>query len=560
MSYNKNLFRHLVNIQLDDHLKFVINNQKNGGWAEEIKQSEETAPSPLVTAQMIIGLIPFTEINEYVYLQNKIKDSIRVAIKFLINKFYQNGWSDHSATNAIIDATGAALTASISAIKLIKDDLPLLKQIVSKGIEFVVNQQNKDGGWSIAKGGISKIQYTYWALKSIISYENADLFKKVVDTSISIELGTRWIVKNFEENRNAGFSLTIDSNIGAISTAFGIEILEDLKKNYDKSKVRNFYEENQLTHGKWAQETDQTTLSHFPRRVYVFNDYPRILECFAYLDVSFDSRLFQTVLLNIKGLEIDLGGFNHKADDQYPIGWFTAQVLKMTNTLIDKFINNQQKYEQQEIDILNTKKHFSKMVLMIGRYQPPHIGHYHGFKAIIFGDEDEFYLPLDSGRELVNIDKVYLGIARMELNKNNPFSVGEIRDIWRQVIDNDHYLKKMNKIIEIVSCPSEQDTTNVVRAIDELTSNRDTVIVVSGNNRIIEQCKQNKIKHYKFKRKDTELRGTKIRDLISKIDLDNIDKKDDLIESLKLKLHPVSFDFMLRTGLMKKAKDIINAI
>jgi len=346
-----------------------------------------------------------------------------------------------------------------------------------------------------------------------------------------------------------------------IATTYGIEIFEDLNIEYNKLKVQDYYDKDQITHGRWAAETDQTTLPKVPRRVYVFNDLPRILECFAYLDIDFDSQLFAYVASNIKSLEIDEGGFKHKPDDKFPIGWFTAQVLKMLSTLIKRLDIDIKKYEKKDRISLITKKHsFSKAALMIGRFQPPHIGHYMGLRAILYGDDKEFYLPMVACKEIINIDKVFLGIARNEISKENPFTIGEVREIWRQVIDNDSSLNKMSKIIEIVSCPSRRDSTNIVDAIYELTYNRDSIIVISGNERVIEQCSKNNIKHFKFKRQYNDLSGTIIRDIISQIDFDNFDEKHDLFESLRTKLHHTALEIMLRDGLLKKSNRIINAV
>ena len=163
-------------------------------------------------------------------------------------------------------------------------------------------------------------------------------------------------------------------------------------------------------------------------------------------------------------------------------------------------------------------------------------------------------------RQLIDIDKVFLGITRYGITKENPFSVGEVREIWRQIIDNDRELKKKSSIIEIVTCPARRDLTNVVDAIYELTYRRDSIIVVSGNNRIIEQCVVNGITAHQFRRRTKELRGAEIRQLISQIDFEDLYKSQNLLEALKTKLHPVAFEIMMRDGIFKRSQSYINAV
>ena len=197
---------------------------------------------------------------------------------------------------------------------------------------------------------------------------------------------------------------------------------------------------------------------------------------------------------------------------------------------------------------------------MIGRYRPPHKGHYHGLRAILYGDENEFLLPLDTYKELLNIDKVFIGIARYDISKDNPFSVGQVREIWRQIIDEDTDLKRRSNDIEIVSCPSSRTSTNVLNAIHELTYNTKSIIVISGNDRIIAQCNENNIQNYQFKRLNHRIKGEEIRNIISKADFDNFDENDELIQNLINLLHPTAFETMRRDSLFQCAQNIINAI
>lgn len=562
MRDKKELFEKSVSIEEEKHLNFVIAHQQNGGWGEEIERSQNRVPSPVVTSQMIIGLLPYIGIESFNHLSKQIVRSIELGLQYLIDTFKSQGWGDHSGGPVIVDATGAALTAITNSVSN-GIGMPNLHGQVDSAVKFLVKQQNsEDGGWSVGEEGESKIQYTYWALKALHAFSNSELNAKGFDIGKNIEHGMKWLRKNFKIKNCKGFSIRINGEIGAIATTFGIELFEDFSVPYDKQKVFDNYNKSQISHGMWDVQTDPTTVGKIPRRVYVLNDIPRILECFAHLDIDFDASLFRMVLKTIKDLEVEGGGFRYKTDSPFPTGWFTAEVLKMLSTLRKKFYADVEKYQQRaaSVSLAVKKQSFSKAVLMIGRFQPPHKGHYLGLRAILYGDDREFLLPREVLSEIVNLDKVFLGIARYEINRKNPYTLGEVRDIWRQIIDNDDELEEKSKLIEIVSCPSRKDLTNVAGAIDELTYNRESIIVISGNDRIIDQCKKNSIKHIQFKRQDKELSGSKVREIISKIDFESLDKSRELLESLKRKLHPAAFQFMMRYGFFKKAHKIINAI
>lgn len=70
----------------------------------------------------------------------------------------------------------------------------------------------------------------------------------------------------------------------------------------------------------------------------------------------------------------------------------------------------------------------------------------------------------------------------------------------------------------------------------------------------------NNIRNFQFRRQDKRLRGAAIRNIISKIDFENLDKSRKLLKSLGEKLHPVAFQVMMREGLFKRAQKCINAI
>lgn len=554
-------YRKLIQITEEIHIKFVITHQEGGGWGEEIKDIGKNVPSPLVTSQMVIGLLPYLEIERCRVLKKNITESIRNGIQFIVDRYRVPGWSDHSGEHIIVDATGAAVTAIINSIPYELVATAELQEYICNAIKFLVEQQNpEDGGWSVVKGGESKIQYTYWALKALHAYDKFGQKPITFDIKKVISLGLEWLKKNFKAKHEKGFSITINGDMGAIASALGIELFGDFSIDYDKKRVFDYYESSQTKPGGWDTQTDITIVGGIPRRVYVLNDIPRILECIAILDIEFNSEIFVNVLNNIKKLENSSGGFKQQESDSYSIGWFTAEVLKMLSTLINKYNSKIENHVEDKVIAPIFKKHlFSKGILMIGRFRPPHLGHYNGLRAILNCDKNEFLFPEKVIKELVHVDKIFIGIARYEISKENPFTTGEVRDIWRQIVDNDQELTKKSNMIEITTCPADKNLNNVINAIDELTHNRNSIIVISGNERILDQCKKNSIKYFGFKRQNTEISGSTIRSIISGVDFDNLVNSTELLENLKKKLHPVAFEFMMNEGLFKKAKKLINS-
>lgn len=552
MKYNE-----LIQIDEYKHLTYVMENKIKNGWAEEHSE-KVNSPSPLVTAQMILGLLPFLN-NVNNKMSRNIDNLIKKALLFLFKSFKKSGWSDHSGGHLIIDATGAVLTAILTSIQTTNNYFNNIenKKIIDS-INFIKEQQNPDGGWSIRKGGTSKIQFTYWALRALCIFDiiNKNNFFCSIDIHANIQKGIKWLKKNYEQNSFKGFSITLNGDYNIIATTYGVELFIQNDIPLKKEIIYNMIKDTQISRGRWKIYPDTTTVGEIPRRVYVFNDIPRIIECLCNLDVDLNDDLLQNVLINLKELELENGGF--ALDKIHANGWLMAEALKLISILKIKYQQNIEKYNNL---VFTIKKHsFAKAVLMIGRYRPPHIGHYNGLKAIIYCNEDEFLFPQEVIKEISDIDKIIIGIARYDYNKANPFTIGAVREIWRKIIDKDDYLKEKSSMIEIITCPAEKNTTNVLTAIDELTYKRDSIIIISGNDRVIEQCNLNNIRYFQFKRSNKELSGTEIRKLIADIDFQNLNKKSELVNKLKSMLHPIAFDIMKEDGLFQNARKIINAI
>lgn len=554
-------FNELIGLDIEELLRFCIASQCKSGWSEEIREGSTSDPAPLVSSQMIIGLLPYLKIEEFECLKLDISGSIEQALEFLVSSFGGEGWSDYSGGFPIIDASGAAITAIVSCLThgII---VPNAQESVIAGIKFLKMEQNTDNGWSLRKGGESKIQYTYWALRALHAFVK---FRSESGDSCILKImnfGKNWILENLKANNYGGFSISQNRVISAVATALGTELLGLLEVQYEKELIIDYFKKNQVERGLWAQETDTTTVGAVPRRVYIFGDTPRILECLGLLGVRFDSNLFVHTLNRIKELRLNGGGF--AADSQNlnsAIGWFTAETLKMMSSLLQKFHETFENYTDLGQTFRVVRIHtFTKAVLMIGRFRPPHIGHYKGLEALVGSRKEEFFLPSEAVRELLNIDKVFLGIARYEVTRENPFTTGEVIEIWRNIIDNDTTLREFSSLIEIITCPARSEPTNIVDAINEITYRKESVIVATGNSRIVEQCINNGIKYVEFKRDHSTLSGSGIRETIAKIDFDNLDLHKTEIQCLQEQLHQIAFQTMMRDGILKRAARIITAV
>lgn len=544
------------------HIHWLIKHQK-GGWGEYIDEKKPHPISPQVTAQGIIGLLPFLNLSEFRDLHDTIKFSIQQSLKFLSDCLDTEifGWGDHSRKYVLIDETASSLLACL-ACKEIGIDLPEnLKSNIGKIILFLIDEQNEDGGWGLRKGDDSRIQFTFWVLKSLKKAQNI-LSHLVDDTKLiaALDNGKAWLKRNLEGNNNKGFSIIIGSEINAFATAYGVEISCTLDTPINKEEIVKFLMESQIKKGEWDTPVDAITYDTFPRRVYNFADYPKIIESLLLLDENIKSELFKSVLEVIRNLESPQGGFKHQVSDTKPVGWFTCQAIKMFSSLINALPNIAEESQNGIKFPVHIKQHtFHKAVLMIGRFQPPHLGHYNGLRATMESNENEFYLPGEVLKELLGIDQIFIGVARSTFDKENPFPIGSVKDIWRYIIDEDAFLSNRSNKINIESCPAEKNLINIEHAVFEITSDKNSIFVLSGNDRIIQQCKKAGIKYLKFKRK-SDISGTKIRNLISRINFGRHETNKKEKETLKSMLHPKAYEFMERNDLFIVAQKVINSI
>lgn len=132
--------------------------------------------------------------------------------------------------------------------------------------------------------------------------------------------------------------------------------------------------------------------------------------------------------------------------------------------------------------------------LLIGRFQPFHLGHLHAIKFA-----------------LSKVDNLWLGIgsSNKELQKNNPLSADERKEIIEQSLD-----PKMKERIKIFYIPDFADHKKWIENIDTIVPKYDIVFSNDELTKHIYSRRGTKVLDIPFSERDS-LSGTHIRDLIS---------------------------------------------
>lgn len=135
--------------------------------------------------------------------------------------------------------------------------------------------------------------------------------------------------------------------------------------------------------------------------------------------------------------------------------------------------------------------------LLIGRFQPFHLGHLHAIKFA-----------------LTKVDKLWLGIgsSNKPLNKNNPFSASERREMITASLDNSRILTP-SKNIEIFFIPDVNDHQKWIENIDSIVPKYDIVFSNDQMTSALYSKKGVTVIHIPFSNRDI-FSGTNVRYLI----------------------------------------------
>ena len=131
--------------------------------------------------------------------------------------------------------------------------------------------------------------------------------------------------------------------------------------------------------------------------------------------------------------------------------------------------------------------------LLIGRFQPFHLGH---LEALRFA--------------LSKVEKLWIGLgsSNKPIQKNNPFSAKERKEMILSSIDD-----SMRNKIEVYFIPDFEDHKKWIENIDTIVPKFDIVFTNDEMTKHLYSKQQTKVDVIPFTKRDT-LSGTNIRDLI----------------------------------------------
>ncbi len=131
--------------------------------------------------------------------------------------------------------------------------------------------------------------------------------------------------------------------------------------------------------------------------------------------------------------------------------------------------------------------------LLIGRFQPFHLGH---LEALRFA--------------LSKVEKLWIGLgsSNKPIRKNNPFSAKERKEMILSSIDD-----SMRNKIEVYFIPDFEDHKKWIENIDTIVPKFDIVFTNDEMTKHLYSKRQTKVDVIPFTKRDT-LSGTNIRDLI----------------------------------------------
>lgn len=335
----------------DKHVSALVQDQERinsdrGAWSESFNfhPGEE---APQTTAEAIIALLPYADRTE-------VKDAIKRGCQYLIkSQNNDGGWKDMIGYS-VSDATGCVVAALVEAKRTIFFDVPL--DLFDKATDFLISQQNRDGGWCTVQDQESKMHYTFFALWGLASCR--ETLQNKTQMNNTIEKGVDWILRNGSNRNDEGLSLSPTGEASPVATALGI--LCFLNINWE-AQIRNqwleFLRKNE-NDGIWPNESD-TSLVHDQRRTYEFRAIPWIVESLVRNGERLDSQIVKNSLRKLKEYEISGGGFVKNPGDTIPTVWQTTWSLIMMYYLKQELVNNLRLYVD---DTIKNSKELSRKI------------------------------------------------------------------------------------------------------------------------------------------------------------------------------------------------------
>jgi len=328
-------------LDCDRHITSLILNQENlsieaGAWGEYYKFSKGNE-APLTTAEAIIALLSFSE-------RADVNNAIKRACNYLIGaQNNDGGWKD-LADYSVVDATGCVVVCLSEVEK--KNIIKIPPKALNDAVNFILSQQNTDGGWCTVKNQKSKMHYTFFALWGLAASKS--IIVNNAEVNASIKKGIQWILVNGKKNNDEGLSLAIDDAPSPVATALGILCFLNIgKKLLIKTQWVNYL--RSIDRGNGPEEISDSSMVYNIRRVYNFRSIPWIIEALVRTGEKLDSELIQDALKRHKRFESPNGGFVSDIGQTDPVVWQTSWSIRMMYFLTQELKTNLKYYIDHSI-------------------------------------------------------------------------------------------------------------------------------------------------------------------------------------------------------------------
>jgi len=185
-----------------------------------------------------------------------------------------------------------------------KSIMQIPQTTLDKAVDFIIRQQNDDGGWSTEKGETSRMHYTYFAIWGLASY--AALLVRKEHTEEASEKGVHWIMQNSAKNGDKALSISLDEGPSPTATALAILALQNIGKGDLTKPEWKKYLETTRRNGGWDEISDVSMVGG-ERRVYYFRSTPWIIEALVRSGEALDSETIREPLKKHKKFEVSSG-------------------------------------------------------------------------------------------------------------------------------------------------------------------------------------------------------------------------------------------------------------
>lgn len=343
-------------IDCEKHVTSLIQHQEKlngemGAWSESFNFSKGNE-APLTTAEAIIALLSFSQ-------RSDANNATKRACNYLIQAQNKDdgGWKD--LVNYSVNDAAGCVVAALSEVEK-KRIMKIPEEALRNAVNFIMSQQNDDGGWDAIKDQKSKMHYTYFALWGLAESKSLLSNKNQIDTSM--KKGIHWIMENSKKNNDEGLSLSLGDAPSPVATALAILCFLNIgKKSLIKSGWVDFLKATTRNGG--MEEISDTSLVYGVRRTYNFRSIPWIVEALVRNNERLDSEVVQDALRKHKKFELADGGFVSDVGKTDPVVWQTSWSIRMMHFLTQELRNNLKFY------IDNSIKKSLEMSRRIGDYE-----------------------------------------------------------------------------------------------------------------------------------------------------------------------------------------------